>query len=209
MYCIIDIETNGLSSKRGKITEIAIYKHDGKKIIDKFQTLINPETPIPFEITRITGITAQMVENAPKFYEVAKEILDITEGCVFVAHNVTFDYNFVHEELKSYSLGNICNDLHIKLEERHRAAGDAMATVYLFEKLLAIDEYLGTKKKLEEQLSKYLHSDLDIRKILDAPTQTGIYYLFDNKQNVIYIGKSANIRTRLYNHLRQPKPQKQ
>jgi len=233
LYCIIDIETNGLSSKRGKITEIAIYKHDGKKIIDKFQTLINPETPIPFEITRITGITAQMVENAPKFYEVAKEILDITEGCVFVAHNVTFDYNFVHEEFKtlgyafqrkklctvkqsrlllpghkSYSLGNICNDLNIKLEERHRAAGDAMATVYLFEKLLAIDEYLGTKKKLEEQLSKYLHSDLDIRKILDAPTQTGIYYLFDNKQNVIYIGKSANIRTRLYNHLRQPKTTK-
>lgn len=233
VYCIIDIETNGLSSKRGKITEIAIYKHDGKKIVDEFQTLINPETPIPYEITRITGITPQMVENAPKFYEVAKDILEITEDCVFVAHNVNFDYNFIHQEFKnlgysfqrkklctvkqsrlllpghkSYSLGKICTDLNIKIEGRHRAAGDARATVSLFEILLNIDKDLGTKKKLEEQLSKYLHPDLDIHKVLEAPTETGIYYLLDNKHNVIYVGKSTNIRTRLYNHLRQPKTTK-
>ncbi|MBD80945.1 MAG: hypothetical protein CL840_18655 [Crocinitomicaceae bacterium] len=233
MYSIIDIETNGLNSKRGKITEIAIFKHDGEKIVEEFQTLINPETPIPYEITRITGISSQMVEDAPKFYQVAKEILEITEDSVFVAHNVNFDYGFIQEEFKnlgytfkrkklctvkqsklllpghrSYSLGRICKDLGIPIEGRHRAAGDARATVTLFEKLLEVDSDLGTKRKASEQLSKYLHPEFDISKILEAPKKTGVYYLFNEKGDIIYVGKSTNIRTRLNNHLRQPKTNK-
>ncbi len=233
MWCIIDIETTGTSKYRGKITEIAAYKHDGKQVIDEFVTLINPECYIPAEISRLTGITNQMVEDKPKFYEIAKRLIEITEDCVFVAHNVNFDYGFIHEEFdrlgfkferkklctvkqsrillpghRSYSLGKLCRDLGIILNNRHRAAGDALATVKLFELLLEKDKDLGTKLKPEIQLSKYLHPDLDLEKVLSIPKKIGIYYLYNSKQEVIYVGKSTNLRTRLNNHLRQPKTQK-
>ncbi len=161
MFCIIDIETTGQSAQEGKITEIAILKHNGTNIVDSFTTLINPECRIPYFITELTGIDNQMVMNAPKFYEVAKRVVEITSGCTFVAHNVSFDYRFIREEFKrlgydykrktmctvklsrkflpghrSYSLGNICSDLSIVIDGRHRAYGDAFATVKLFEMIL-------------------------------------------------------------------------
>lgn len=233
LYTIIDIETNGLSKSRGKITEIAIFKHDGQKIIDQYETLINPEGSIPYDISRLTGITDSMVKDAPKFYEVAKQIEEFTQDCVFVAHNVNFDYGFVQQEFKdlgfnfqrkkictvkqsrllipgreSYSLGKLCVELGIENNARHRAAGDARATVTLFEHLLSIDSELGLNREKKEQLSKYLHPQLDLNNILEAPKQTGVYYFHNDKNEVIYVGKSINIRTRLYNHLRQPKTNK-
>jgi DNA polymerase-3 subunit epsilon len=162
LYSIIDIETTGQSLQNGKITEIAIYVHDGKAIVDSFSTLLNPECFIPGFITELTGIDNAMVRHAPKFYEVARRIVEMTENTTFVAHNVSFDYRFVQEEFKrlgydyqrktmctvrmgrkllpghkSYSLGKICAELGIEIEGRHRAAGDAFATVKLFEILLA------------------------------------------------------------------------
>lgn len=232
-WCIIDIETTGSSKGKGKITEVAIYRHDGKQVIDEFVSLVNPETTIPYEISRLTGITNQMVQDAPKFYEIAKDIIEITEGAVFVAHNVNFDYGFIQEEFKrlgytfkrkklctvrqsrvllpghrSYSLGRLCRDLGILIDGRHRAAGDAKATVQLFEMLQEIDPDLGTKEKPKEQLSKYLHPALDIDKVLGIPQATGVYYLYDESGEIIYIGKSVHLRTRLFNHLRQPKTNK-
>ncbi len=233
MWCIIDIETTGVSRHRGKITEIAIYKHDGKQVVDEFVSLVNPETSIPMEISRLTGISNEMVANAPRFYEIAKEIINITEDCIFVAHNVNFDYNFIQEEFqrlgykfqrkklctvkqsrvllpghRSYSLGKLCKELNITLNGRHRAAGDALATVKLFELLYAKDPEFGLKLKPEIQLSKYLHPDLDLEKVLSIPKKIGIYYLYNANKEVIYVGKSTNLRTRLNNHLRQPKTQK-
>lgn len=161
MYAITDIETTGGSNKTGKITEIAIYIYNGEEIIDSFVTLINPECWIPPFITQMTGITNEMVANSPKFYEVAKKIVEITENRIFVAHNVSFDYNFIRKEFgelgfdfkrkklctvqlsrkylpghRSYSLGKICNELGIEINGRHRAAGDALATVKLFETIM-------------------------------------------------------------------------
>ena len=161
MYAIVDIETTGNSYKNGQITEIAIFRHNGNKITDSFDTLIKPDMDIPYFITQLTGITNEMVKSAPKFYEVARHIVEITAGCIFVAHNVHFDYRFLKEEYKrlgynfnrkklctvqlsrkflpgysSYSLGNICNALNIDINSRHRASGDALATVKLFELLL-------------------------------------------------------------------------
>lgn len=161
MYAIIDIETTGSKASTGKITEIAIYAHNGYEITDSFSTLINPECHIPYFITKLTGIDDDMVKDAPKFYEVAKKIIEITAGRTFVAHNVNFDYKFIQEEFKrlgydykrktmctvklgrkylpghqSYSLGKICADLGISINGRHRAAGDALATVKYFEILL-------------------------------------------------------------------------
>ncbi len=164
MYSIIDIETTGGSPKTEKITEISLLIHDGSSITDEFTTLINPEKRIPAFITGITGITDKMVAGAPKFYEIARKVIEMTENRIFVAHNASFDYGFIREEfrqlgytysreklctvklsrkiipgLRSYSLGKLCSELNIRIENRHRAGGDALATVKLFEMLLEID----------------------------------------------------------------------
>ncbi|KAB2868001.1 MAG: 3'-5' exonuclease [Bacteroidales bacterium] len=161
MYAVVDIETSGGRAQVDKITEIAIYIHDGRRVVDEFATLINPEVSIPPFITNLTGINNQMVANAPKFYEVAKQIVLITEGKLFVAHNAQFDYGFIQAEfkrlgydyqrqtlctvkmsrkiipgLKSYSLGNLCQSVGIPINNRHRAAGDALATTKLLDLLL-------------------------------------------------------------------------
>ncbi len=174
MFAIIDIETTGNSNRYGKITEIAIYQHNGQEITGSFSTLINPEMDIPYFISNLTGITNSMVQNAPKFYEVAKTIVEMTRGRTFIAHNVSFDYKFIQEEFKrlgydynsktlctvqlsrkllpghaSYSLGKLCADLGIKINGRHRAAGDALATVKLFEILLETNRTIGNAKTID------------------------------------------------------------
>jgi len=100
LFTIIDTETTGTVHKYGKITEIAIYVYDGERITDQFVSLVNPEMDIPISITRITGITNEMVSTAPRFYEIAGKIAEITDGRIFVAHNVNFDYCFIQEEFK-------------------------------------------------------------------------------------------------------------
>ncbi len=161
MYAIIDIETTGGNPKRDKITEIAVLIHDGQKVIREYSTLINPECSIPYHISALTGITNEMVANAPKFFEVARDLVELTNDTVFVAHNVSFDYGFVRSEFQrlgyeykreqmctvrlsrkilpghvSYSLGRLCGDLDISINGRHRAMGDAAATARLFDILL-------------------------------------------------------------------------
>jgi DNA polymerase-3 subunit epsilon len=219
MYAIIDVETTGLSPRFEKITEIAIFIHDGKQVVDEFTTLINPERPIPYRIMQMTGITNRMVEDAPKFYEVAKKIVELTEDKVLVGHNVAFDYNFLKQEFcelgyeykrdkictarlsrkiipfrKSYGLGNLCNDLHIENPQRHRAAGDAIATTRLFELLLSVDPdaVIGS--------FRYPEMHLDREKLDLLPEEPGVYYFYNADGNIIYIGKSINIRQRVLSH---------
>lgn len=226
MYAIIDIETTGLSPVNDKIIEIAIYIHDGQKIIDEYSSLINPERVISANITRLTGITNEMVKDAPKFWEIAKDIVILTKGKSFVAHNASFDYNFIRNEFKSlgydfkrdrlctvklsrkiipnhksYSLGKICNDLNIKIDGRHRAAGDALATVKLFEHLLKTDSTLGHLNS-----SKFYNIDASI--IKNLPEEPGVYYFHDQHGDIIYIGKSKNIKTRVFSHFSNEKTEK-
>jgi DNA polymerase III subunit epsilon len=161
MFAIVDIETTGGSAFSSKITEVAVVVHDGLTVIEKFSTLINPETKIPYFITNLTGINNEMVAKAPKFYEIAKPLIALLQNNIFVAHNVNFDYSFIKQEYKmlgydlelpklctvqlsrklipgkkSYSLGKLCAELNIGNNARHRAMGDAMATAELFELLL-------------------------------------------------------------------------
>lgn len=219
-YAIIDVETTGSSPYNGKITEIAIYIYNGIIIIDSFISLVNPECNIPWNITRLTGITNEMVESAPKFYEIAKKIVEITANTTFVAHNVSFDYSFVREEFKrlgydykrktmctvnlsrklipglpSYSLGNICHDLKITIECRHRAGGDALATVKLFEKILKLNE------TVDHDLFSSRKGNLSEETIASLPGACGVYYMYDSKGDLIYIGKSKNIHQRIISHL--------
>jgi DNA polymerase-3 subunit epsilon len=228
MFAIIDIETTGGSARLEKITEIAIFLHDGEKITGKFVTLINPERNIPYFITNLTGITNEMVENAPRFFEIARTIVELTEGRIFVAHNARFDYSFIRHEFKSlgfnfsrkiidtvalsrklfpghrsYSLGNICRNLNIEINGRHRAAGDALATVKLFEILLAKDlEINGTRSNLirNTRISK-LNPRLDRSKTENIPDGPGIYYFYNEQGDLIYIGKSRNLQQRISTHL--------
>jgi DNA polymerase III subunit epsilon len=227
MYSIIDIETTGGNPYRDKITEIAVFVHDGHKVVRQYQTLINPERKIPYFISRMTGITDEMVVNAPRFYEVARDIVELTENTIFVAHNASFDYNFIKTEFKnlgysfhreslctvklsrkiipgkaSYSLGKLCQELGIHINNRHRAGGDALATVGLFEMLLKHSpgglflETLGIGYN-----SKSINPAITRQMIENLPQKTGIYYFLDEAHKIIYIGKSKNIRQRVISHL--------
>lgn len=224
-YSVIDIETTGGRNQGNKITEIAIINIDGDKVVEKFSSLINPEIRIPFNITRLTGISNDMVADAPKFYEIAKKIVEMTEDRIFVAHNVFFDYNFIKHEFselgfifrrdklctvrlarkylpghKSYSLGKICNDLGITNEARHRAMGDAKATVELFNLInhKIQDDDLVQKVSKKQTLPPMLNEE-DFKKL---PELVGIYYFYDRHGELVYIGKSKNIKKRVSQHFR-------
>lgn len=226
-YAIIDVETTGGRAERDRITEIAIVVFDGQKVIKSFETLINPECPIPYGITELTGITNEMVADAPRFYEVAREIVEYTEGAVFVAHNVRFDYGFLREEFKrlgytfsrkqlctvrlsrqtfpglsSYSLGNLIRHFSIVVENRHRAMADTMATLDVLTRILQKQEggtFARDLINLGIRESKLPHG-LNLEFLHRLPEACGVYYFHDDSGNVVYIGKSLNIRKRVMEH---------
>ncbi|HEX2393747.1 MAG TPA: exonuclease domain-containing protein [Bacteroidales bacterium] len=226
MYAIIDIETTGGNPRRDKITDIAVLIHDGKKVIREYSTLVNPECRIPYHITALTGITNEMVADAPKFYEIARELVEITNNAVFVAHNVSFDYGFLRNEFQrlgfdyrrdklctvrlsrriipghpSYSLGRLCNDLSIEINNRHRALGDAQATARLFDILLETECLNGTNHISCTDTLGYLHNPLlNAEKVKNLPEDPGVYYMYNKDGDLIYIGKSRNIRNRVISH---------
>ncbi|SHJ79937.1 exonuclease domain-containing protein [Pseudozobellia thermophila] len=227
MYCIVDIETTGNGIKGNKITEISIFKYDGHKIVDEFTTLVDPGCEIPYFITRLTGIDNDMVRNAPTIGEIAPDIMRITEGSIFVAHSVNFDYNIIKNELKgvglefvrkklctvrlsrkllpgyhSYSLGKLCSALNIPLTDRHRARGDAHATTLLFEKLLRTE---GAEQVFKVFLNaRSQEATLPAALPRDAferlPEKPGVYYFKDAKGKIIYVGKAINIKKRVLGH---------
>ncbi len=222
----MDIETNGGSLKNSKITEIAVYRHDGEQVVDTFITLIDPETYIPPFITQLTGISNDMVVGAPKFFEVAKQIIEITEGAIFVAHSVNFDYTIIRAEFKklgfdftreklctvklsrkliplqpSYSLGKLANNLGIEINGRHRAGGDAEATVKLFEILISLDSKKIVSGNIKPCDPKFENANISAEQINTLPQDAGVYYFFNSDQELIYVGKSKNIRKRVMTHM--------
>ncbi|MBP4142442.1 GIY-YIG nuclease family protein [Flavobacterium sp. P4023] len=225
MYAILDIETTGGQFNEEGITEIAIYKFDGHEVIDQFISLVNPEIPIQPFVVKLTGINNAMLRSAPKFFEVAKRIIEITNDCVIVAHNASFDYRILRTEFRrlgydfqartlctvelskkllpeqpSHSLGKLVRALGIPMADRHRASGDALATIKLFKILL--------EKDIEKEIVKdFIKLEVEkgiAPKLLDIvsklPTTTGVYYIHDVKSNLIYIGKSRNIKKRINQH---------
>ena len=207
MYSVVDIETTGNGPKGQKITEISIFNFDGNQIIDEFTSLVNPEQKIPHFITNLTGITEAMVRTAPKFYEIAKKVEEFTKDTIFVAHNVNFDYNIIRDEFKSlgfnfkrkklctvrltrkiipglpsYSLGNICESEGIKIADRHRAKGDAEATVELFRRLIKRDTNFTINSFLNPRSREATLPPLVDKQVVDKLPEThGIYY-FKNQQ---------------------------
>ncbi|TYP98906.1 DNA polymerase-3 subunit epsilon [Tenacibaculum adriaticum] len=219
MYAILDIETTGGKFNEEGITEIAIYKFDGHTVIDQFITLVNPEREIQEFVVKLTGINSNMLKNAPKFHEIAKRIIEITTDCIVVAHNAAFDYRILRTEYNrlgykyerntlctvtlskklildqpSYSLGKLCRGLGIPTTDRHRANGDAIATVQLFKLLLEKD----IQKDIIKNTIKYSdnrHHKRKIVKILDSlPEKEGLFYIHNEVGNVIFLGRGKNIK---------------
>ena len=226
-YAIVDIETTGGLVKRDKITEIAIVLHDGERVIEQYQTLINPERSIPSFITDMTGITNDMVADAPLFCEVAKDIVLKTEGAVFVAHNARFDYGFLREEfsrlgyaytrkqlctvrlsrkllpeLRSHSLDSLIKHYKIKVDNRHRALDDALATAEIFKIMTYMGEGVNEMSDLINLGIKEsrLPPGISLEQLHQLPEAPGVYYFHDADGQVIYVGKSIHIKKRVIQH---------
>lgn len=226
MYAIVDIETTGGYAENHRITEIAIYHHDGLSITDSYHTLLNPGRNIPYYITGLTGITTEMVLDAPCFQDKATEIFSKLEGKVFVAHNAHFDYSFLKKEfeqaglhwqskklctvrlsrkiipgLRSYSLGSLAESLGIQIANRHRAGGDAAATVKIFDELLRRDRDNYIVKALKRNSGEtILPPNLPKEEFDRLPAKPGVYYFLNSRGHVIYVGKAINIKKRIAGH---------
>ncbi len=226
MYAIVDIETTGGYADHHRITEIAVYHHDGLQITDHYQTLLNPGRKIPQFITGLTGITSRMVEEAPAFETVAEEIMGWLKDRIFVAHNAQFDFSFLKKEfedvginwqtkklctvrlsrkiipgLESYSLGRLAESLGIKIPDRHRAGGDAQATARIFSLLLQRDQDGVIAKALKRNSGEtILPPNLPKEDFDRLPAKAGVYYFLDGHGQIIYVGKALNIKKRIAGH---------
>lgn len=224
-YAIVDIETTGGSATDCGITEIAIVIHNGEQIIDEFETLINPNQPIPSYITGLTGIDQAMVQNAPTFQEIADKIWELLHGRVFVAHSVNFDFSFIKESFKqygkqfvepklctvrlsrkvfpglsSYSLGRICETRKIPILARHRAMGDARATALLFDEMIKKSPEIISYSLKKNSGEAFLPPNFSLSKFRQIPEKCGVYYMINDRGKVIYVGKAINIKERFKNH---------
>lgn len=226
MYAIVDIETTGGYAEKHRITEVAIYHHDGLQVTEVFHTLVNPGRSIPQFITGLTGITSEMVFHAPAFEEIAEELHRRLQGKVFVAHNAHFDYSFLKKEfeqvgmnlqskklctvrlsrkiipgLRSYSLGSLAESLGIQITSRHRAGGDAAATAKIFDQLLRRDRDGYIPKSLKRNSGEtVLPPNLAKEEFDRLPALPGVYYFLNARGNVIYVGKAINIKKRIAGH---------
>lgn len=230
-YAVVDIETTGGNAGSGSITEIAIRIFDGSQIVDSYETLVKPLHSIPPYVASLTGINDDMVADCPPFVDIAKDVFTLLNGRTFVAHNVHFDYSFLKHQLgsagyqyaapqlctirmsrkirpglPSYSLGNLCDSLSIRMAGRHRAGADADATTLLFSKLLAWDVEGIIPAMLHEvaeerQLSLELQNDFD-----RLPNSPGVYYFYNDSGDVIYIGKARNLKKRVGQHFAINRP---
>ncbi|HET9054771.1 MAG TPA: exonuclease domain-containing protein [Cyclobacteriaceae bacterium] len=226
MYAIVDIETTGAYAAHHRITEIAIYQHNGVEVTGQYTTLINPEREIPYYITGLTGISNDMLRQAPAFEEVAPNILHFLENRIFVAHNAHFDYSFIRKEfeqigivwqpqklctvrlsrkiipgLRSYSLGSLTESLGIRIQNRHRAGGDAEATARVFGILLNRDTEGHIGKALKRSSGETtLPPNLSKAAFDQLPQKPGVYYFLNEHGQVIYVGKANNIKKRVSGH---------
>ncbi|MFC6095644.1 exonuclease domain-containing protein [Flavobacterium qiangtangense] len=225
-YAIVDIETTGGNARNSRMTEIAIIIHDGIHVLNRWESLIDPQQNIPAYITALTGISNETVSGSPIFDDIAKTVFELLENRIFVAHNVNFDYSFVHHELvasgydwtarklctvrasrkikpglSSYSLGNLCQSLSINVKNRHRAGGDADATALLFAKLVEWDSD-GILQKMVKKTAQdqQLPPNLPPQDFERLPNCAGVYYFHDSTGKTVYVGKAINIKKRVASH---------
>lgn len=225
-FAVTDIETTGSQPSGNSITEVAVVITDGVREIERFHSLVRPDHPIPLHIERLTGISNDMVEDAPAFSEIAEELHAFLESSIFVAHNVGFDFAFLkaafaelgytmpthrlctvrisrklHPGLQSYSLGRLCNHFGVSNRNAHRALSDTLATVELFHRFISEDEQGVIQGMLGKQaLEQWLPPALDPACFNALPEAPGVYYFENASGTYLYIGMSANIKKRVRQH---------
>ncbi len=225
-FAITDIETLGTRPGERTIIEIAICIHDGEKVVDRYETLLRTDKKIPPFIVSLTGINDAMLRHAPTFEDVADEVFDLLKDCVFVAHNVNFDYSFIKAELdaigiqwkpkklctvrlarksfpghRKYGLSSMCEFFNIPNQAAHRAMGDAQATAILFDKCIEEHGFEIIHEMLEHgSADAFLPNHIPNDDFEALPTAAGIYFFKDAKGVPIYIGKSNNIKKRVRSH---------
>lgn len=211
MYSIIDIESNGAGYRKECIIDIAVYRYDGQKIVDQFISLVDPEGDITPFVQKLTNITPKMVKTAPKFHEIAKRVIEITQNTTLVGHNIDFDYRMLRQSFArlgydfkintldtiplakklipdevSYSLGKLVKSLGIPLTNHHRADGDARATLELFKLLVAKD----TKNEIIQEQHEETNAKTYINKIKqltqDLPNEKGFVYFQNESGKIIF-----------------------
>lgn len=222
----IDLETTGASFKYDRIIEIGILIVEDNKVIQTFNSLINPQSYLPPEIELLTGIKAADLESAPTFQNIGRELIALLEDCVIAAHNARFDYSFLkHSFLKigvNFSAKQLCTvklsrklypqythhnldalieRLNFKCERRHRAFDDAKVLWQFYQKI--------QKDFLEEELTKTINLilkrpsvpiNLNISHLDELPEEPGVYIFYGESEVPLYIGKSVNIRSRVLSH---------
>ncbi|MGD1320319.1 3'-5' exonuclease [Chryseobacterium sp. 2R14A] len=211
MYSIIDIESNGAGFRKECIIDIAIYRYDGQKITDQFISLVNPEGDITPFVQKLTGITPKMVKTAPKFHELAKRVVEITENTTLVGHNIDFDYRMLRQSFSrlgydfkintldtiplakklipdevSYSLQKLVKSLGIPLVNAHRADGDARATLELFKLLISKDteNEIIQKQHDETNAKNYINKIKQLTQ--DLPNEKGFIYFQNDEGKIIF-----------------------
>ena len=222
MYTIIDIESTGGKFNEESIIEVAAYRFDGTSIKDQFISLVNPQRDIHPYVEKLTGITSKMVKTAPKFHEIAKRIVEITSDSILVAHNAQFDYRILQLEFKrlgyefsmkslctvilsqellpdqeSYKLGRLSRSLGIPLKDRHRASGDALATVELFKILMEKDIKQDIIKKSIVEFPGESMSSLFKETIENLKNNIGVFYIYNKNKKLIYIDYSKDIKNKV------------
>ena len=222
MYTIIDLETTGGKFNEESIIEVAAYKFDGVNITDQFISLVNPQRDIHPYVEKLTGITSKMVQSAPKFHEVAKRIIEITSNSILVAHNAQFDYRILQLEFKrlgfefsmkslctvilsqellpeqeSYKLGRLSRSLGIPLKDRHRASGDALATVELLKILMEKDIKQGIIKKSIVEFPGESISSIFKKTIENLENTIGVFYIYNKNKKLIYVDYSKDIKNKV------------
>jgi DNA polymerase III subunit epsilon len=221
VFCIVDTETTGMRAAFSRITDIAIIRVEKGKIVKKYETLVNPGVSLPSYIRSITGLTDEILSGAPTFEEVALEIKEMLKGAVFMAHNVTFDYSFVQSEFRrigvewsapklcsvalsralfpehrKHNLDAIMERYGLRCDTRHRAMPDA-------EVVLSFLALLGKKvprKKLREAILRVLDRHSPKNVLEELPDSAGVYFFYGKQEELLYVGKSKHIRTRVRSH---------
>ena len=226
IYAITDIETTGGQPSGNSIVEVGVVLWDGQNVIEEFHSLVDPGIPIPLFITRLTGITNEMVVGAPTFETIAYRLLEVYEGAVFVAHNVNFDYSFIKAEFaalginwnaqrlctvrlarkafpgkKSYGLSSICSWMGLYNEQAHRALSDAKIAAEVLKRSMEQLDLKVVASMIGKQGSDvFLPPNLPEQSFVRLPEEPGVYYLLNEKGKPIYIGKANNIKKRVKQH---------
>ena len=226
-YVLLDLETTGATPLKDRITEIALIRYEGEKEVARWQTLVNPEVPISSFIQQLTGISNEMVANAPTFKQIAGELLDYLQDTVLCAHNARFDHGFLKNEFKrigidlrqkvlctvklsrtlypqhrSHGLDAIITRHGLTCNSRHRAMGDVeMVAAFLNTARHELGSH-AVNKAAEGLLkgARSLPAHIDAQVIDNLQETPGVYLFYGDTSLPLYIGQSVNIRERVLSH---------